>query len=216
MPNKTFNNLTEEKQDEIINISLKEFITHDYDSASLNQIINVLGIARGSFYRYFDSKRELYLYLIDYCIDKKSEYMRDFMDLSSNDFFQILKEIVYSYIKYNMEHSLYAAFLLNAHRNNDITVEDLLFLKNGKQIFKQLITKFQKSGQIDDKYDVTFILHCILQILLGMSSYIKESHEISNYEILSKEKIDAHEINLVLDQLINFFKNGFGSKSKTI
>ena len=95
MPNKTFNNLAKEKQEAIIEIALKEFIAHDYDSASLNQIINEIGIAKGSFYRYFDSKRDLYLYLIDYCLDKKFEYVSKYISASYDDIFEKFKNIMY-------------------------------------------------------------------------------------------------------------------------
>ena len=67
MPHKTFNNLSPERQADIINISLNEFSRNDYASASLTNIITRLGVAKGSFYRYFESKEALYAYLLSFC-----------------------------------------------------------------------------------------------------------------------------------------------------
>jgi len=67
MPQKTFNNLSPERQREIVNVALEEFSLNDYESASLSAIINRLGLAKGSFYRYFESKEELYCYLQSFC-----------------------------------------------------------------------------------------------------------------------------------------------------
>ena len=65
---RTFINLSPERQKEIIENSLKEFALNEYQTASISNIVTDLGIAKGSFYRYFESKKDLYFYLIDYCI----------------------------------------------------------------------------------------------------------------------------------------------------
>ena len=53
-------NLTEERKKEIIDTCLREFALHDYNEVSLSKIIAELGLAKGSFYRYFETKRDLY------------------------------------------------------------------------------------------------------------------------------------------------------------
>ena len=54
MPKKTFLNLSKEKQNIIIEASLKEFKTVLLKDASINKIIKDAQISRGSFYNYFD------------------------------------------------------------------------------------------------------------------------------------------------------------------
>ncbi|WP_406542043.1 TetR/AcrR family transcriptional regulator [Clostridium ljungdahlii] len=78
MPNKTFFNLPKERQKEIIEISIKEFSNHDFDSSSLNRIITNLKIAKGSFYRYFSNKTDLYIFLINYTLNKQLAYITNF------------------------------------------------------------------------------------------------------------------------------------------
>lgn len=65
MPSNTFFNLNKEKQDKIIEVSLKEFSSSPYPEVSINKIIMNAGIPRGSFYMYFESKEDLFEYLME-------------------------------------------------------------------------------------------------------------------------------------------------------
>ena len=65
MPSKTFYNLSQEKQQKIIDASKKEFSNNLYQDVSLNQIIKNSNISRGSFYMYFTDKEDLYFYLLN-------------------------------------------------------------------------------------------------------------------------------------------------------
>ena len=46
---KTFQNLPAERQQEIIQVSLREFAVKGFELASLSDIISSLGLAKGSF-----------------------------------------------------------------------------------------------------------------------------------------------------------------------
>lgn len=65
MPTKTFLNLSEDKQNKIIEASIKEFSETPYEKTSINKIIKYAGISRGSFYMYFEDKSDLTMYLLD-------------------------------------------------------------------------------------------------------------------------------------------------------
>ena len=64
MPTNTFLNLSKEKQDNIIEASLKEFKRVLLKDASINKIIKDANIPRGSFYNYFEDINDLYVYSI--------------------------------------------------------------------------------------------------------------------------------------------------------
>ena len=61
-----FDRLNPEKKERIINAALKEFAQNGYEKASTNEIIKEAEIAKGSLFNYFNSKKELYLFLLDY------------------------------------------------------------------------------------------------------------------------------------------------------
>lgn len=65
MPTKTFLNLPKEKQNIIIEASLKEFKRVLLKDASINKIITQAKISRGSFYTYFNDIYDIYFYSIN-------------------------------------------------------------------------------------------------------------------------------------------------------
>lgn len=108
-----------------------------------------------------------------------------------------------------MDYPLYATFLLKAHRNNDITIEELLFLKDGMQRFMVYIAQAQKMKEISSEYDAKFIVYSMSQVLLGLRSYIEESSGLNIDGVMSTQDIDDLHVNVIFDQVINFFENGF-------
>lgn len=65
MPTQTFQNLTDEKKERIIAGAMKEFSEYSFTEVSISNIVENAGISRGSFYQYFEDKRELYYFLIE-------------------------------------------------------------------------------------------------------------------------------------------------------
>lgn len=59
MPKETFLNLPEEKKKKIIKAAQDEFERVPLEQASIKNIVENAGIARGSFYQYFESKEDL-------------------------------------------------------------------------------------------------------------------------------------------------------------
>ncbi|MGF0055377.1 TetR/AcrR family transcriptional regulator [Peptoniphilaceae bacterium SGI.097] len=65
MPKSTFFNLPPEKQECIRRALISEFETHPLAEASVKHIVETLGIARGSFYQYFEDLTESYFYILE-------------------------------------------------------------------------------------------------------------------------------------------------------
>lgn len=70
----TFEKLTVEKKDQIIQVCLEEFIENGYQNASTNTIVKRLGISKGVLFLYFKNKKNLYLYLVEHISKILIEY----------------------------------------------------------------------------------------------------------------------------------------------
>ena len=93
MPTKTFFNLPEEKRKKLLDAIHEEFSRVPFDEVSINQIIRIAGIPRGSFYQYFEDKRDMLQYLMaDYRKMFKSHAL---ISLAHNggDLFQMFLDI---------------------------------------------------------------------------------------------------------------------------
>lgn len=111
MVNEKFNNLDEQKKFRIINAALMEFAEKDYDQASTNQIVKKAGIGKGMLFYYFNSKQDLYYYLIDYCLDKVKEQFLQHIDDEIEDLIDRLKHITRIKLKYLTEYPEVTKFL---------------------------------------------------------------------------------------------------------
>ena len=91
MPTKTFMNLSKEKRLRILKAAKKEFSRVPLDKAIIANIVKDAKIPRGSFYQYFESIEDLFVYLIEYMygVDKK-KFIRC-MQETNGDFYEALK-----------------------------------------------------------------------------------------------------------------------------
>lgn len=76
MPKETFMKLSQEKKDKIIIAAKKEFSRVPFEETSIKNIVEEAGIARGSFYQYFDSKEDLLKYLMCDHMQKADEIVK--------------------------------------------------------------------------------------------------------------------------------------------
>ncbi len=94
--NEKFFDLNKEKQDRMINASLKLFALNGYKHASTDDIVTEAGISKGLLFHYFGSKLGLYTFLYDYSVRfMKLELTRGVID-STTDYFELRKQIEFA------------------------------------------------------------------------------------------------------------------------
>ena len=72
----TFENLSEYKKQRIINACINEFGEYGYNASSMDGIIKRAGISKGGLYGYVSSKRELFLFILDYTYSRLYEFLK--------------------------------------------------------------------------------------------------------------------------------------------
>ncbi|MCD8225059.1 MAG: TetR family transcriptional regulator [Clostridiales bacterium] len=90
MPTERFKRLPTRKRAKIRAAALKEFSRVSYDKVSINQIILNAGISRGSFYTYFEDKRDVVQYLLEDIGDKIKVYCDEALFREKGDYFKIM------------------------------------------------------------------------------------------------------------------------------
>ncbi|MCL2717693.1 MAG: TetR/AcrR family transcriptional regulator [Lachnospiraceae bacterium] len=91
--NEKFFDLKTEKQDRMINASLKVFAKNGYQYASTDEIVKEAGISKGLLFHYFGSKLGLYTFLADYCVRYMKIEVSSACSEKETDYFVILKEV---------------------------------------------------------------------------------------------------------------------------
>ena len=92
MPSQTFVNLPEEKRIRIIQAAKEEFSQYSFYDASINRIIKEAQIPRGSFYRYFENKEDIYSYIFeDYVKTLDNVFIKNLKASNGNIFDMYIK-----------------------------------------------------------------------------------------------------------------------------
>jgi len=87
-----FERLAAAKQKRILDAALKEFAQNGFEKASTNKIVENAGISKGSLFNYFHSKKNLYIYLLDYSAGIVAGLFRK-IDLDERDVFKRMGDI---------------------------------------------------------------------------------------------------------------------------
>lgn len=91
--NEKFFDLKKEKQDRMINASLKVFGMRGYRFASTDDIVKEAGISKGLLFHYFDSKLGVYSFIYDYSVRFMSMELKAAVNAKEANFFALHKQM---------------------------------------------------------------------------------------------------------------------------
>jgi TetR/AcrR family transcriptional regulator len=85
----TFKNLDSGKRGKVLDAAVDEFAEYGFGSASMNRIVQRLGIAKGSLFQYFGSKEGLFRFVFEHAVDLVRQSLRQVKRESDDgDFFE--------------------------------------------------------------------------------------------------------------------------------
>lgn len=123
-----FNNLNSNKQKQIINAAIKEFVKSGFDKASTNEIVKGANISKGSLFNYFNSKKDLYVYLIEYST-QIIERIVEQIDLNETDLFKRIENIGLKKLHIQQKYPQVFDFLVSAKQEESAEVKEVIMQK---------------------------------------------------------------------------------------
>lgn len=203
MPKDTFFNLPEEKRERIIDAAIDEFAAYPYHQARVTVIADQAGIAKGSFYQYFEDKKDLFKYLIELMVEKKFLYINRNMVESKEryDFFQLLREVYLSGIRFAKENPRFVPIGIMLASNKELYSE-IYGEHEGKNVdfFKELLDYGKTQGAVNPIIDSTLAA----KMLIGMSNALVDY-------IFEDGKLDLDDMKII-DQMLYFVENGIKNR----
>lgn len=109
----TFLNLSEEKQQRILEVAIDEFSQKGYRQASINTIVSRLGIAKGSIYQYFENKEKLFLFIFNYAVKSVGKTLKRVrLETEDQPVFERVRQILLAGIRFTKNHpNIYQIYL---------------------------------------------------------------------------------------------------------
>ena len=190
MPKKVFVELEKEKQDRIGDAALKEFAEYGYENGSTNRIVKECGISKGSLFKYFDNKEELYFYLIDTVYAEMAAETSVDISKMSKDLFERVIEYSAAEISWYISHPIEGKFMIGvaAEAGSEIgkkTIER--YGEKSSDIYDEFLKGVDMSGFSNSRREVTDILRWVLT---GFNnSFLQSASPNDDVEKLKKEYI---------------------------
>ena len=163
MPTKMFSDLCEEKRNKIVEICIAEFSQHGYINSSTNRIIRNAGISKGSLFKYFKSKEELYFYILDTVIMELTiDLEKNFADLPSDLFERTIKYSELEFAWY-IKHPDKCKLITTAFSKGDDTLRlkiEKRYKTQGENIYYKTLKSIDISTLRWDRYRTAEVLRC--------------------------------------------------------
>ncbi len=166
MPTLTFDKLKTEKKEKLIQFALEEFASNTYQNASITQLAKKMNIAKGSIYQYFESKKDLYFYLLNEVNQKKQQFITQYLKEIPTDFFELLKQIYLLGIKFDKENEIIQKFLFQVqYEKNNEEIGNLYEQSwlQSVQYYKNLLLKEQTNNKIRKDVSIDVMAYFIVQ-----------------------------------------------------
>ena len=218
MPNQTFFNLSDEKQEAIVKAALNEFSEFDYSSASISRIVRNTGIAKGSFYQYFHDKKDLYLYLLSLVSEAKKTFVSQTASPDAKmDFYEYLSWLFDASIEFDRTHPVLSRLAYRAFYGNS-SVRDLEQEKAFTNFIRQLVITGIESGDININIDLEMAVFTIDTLLDAFNSKYIPALTATTADTLAEQgnySFDIEAARKAFNKLIQILKFGLSEQENS-
>lgn len=210
MPTNQFLNLEAEKQNRIIQAAITEFAQNTYVNASTNRIVKACGISKGSLFKYFTDKEDLYFFLLDTVMWEMLRDIESDVENLSTELFQRIIDYSALEISWYIKNPDKGRLIMSAVTEKDEQICNKMterYGARGENIYYELLADIEEENLKIAKEKIAELLKWVLEgfneTFLKKADIKKESfeqlkenyiQELSNYiEILKTGFIERKE-----------------------
>ncbi|MFP3854081.1 MAG: TetR/AcrR family transcriptional regulator [Anaerolineales bacterium] len=177
MPTETYFNLPEDKRLRIERLAIEEFANYDYHQASISRLVDRAGIAKGSFYQYFEDKEELFRYLLGLAAQEKARFLEEAMagDPGGTVFDQ-LRRLMRRGLEFEFSHPGLAQIGYRAYYGDAPLSPQILeqMRQGGRQFFLKLIERGRAEGSIGPSLDPNIVAWLFTVVFNNLGDFLLE------------------------------------------
>lgn len=212
----TFDKISSEKKERILNAAISEFAKKGFNAANINNIAKNAGVSIGSMYNYFASKEDLYLTLIDYGYQLLESVIAR-IDLSEGTIFDKFEKLLRAAQEYSRK---YPEII---HIYIDISTEGLSHLSEklsrkmesiSALYYQSIIDAAKKDGIVLCNTDTKIASFCIDNIIMMVQFAYASKYYAERLKIFTG--IDPSEENseALIEGIMNFIRRAIGVEGK--
>lgn len=194
--------LPAEKQSIIIDAALASYGRNGYKKASTADVAAASGISKGMVFHYFGTKKDMYLYLCEFCFKEMRKTLGGVKDVVQDDFFDRVRYSARAKIEILRKYPHMLAFLKSVYAESDPEVVDEL------RRFRQLVAPSQREFVVEEgdsaKFKDGVDPERVLQMLtwMGVGSIDQVSGSLADED-------GFQELLTTFDECLTIMKNNF-------
>jgi AcrR family transcriptional regulator len=215
MPKDTFFNLNKEKQEKIMRTAVSEFSNNGFENANIGNIAKNASVAKGSMYQYFENKRELFLFSLQWSLELVMNKYGKYLVLTDDninifDYLYQSSKDVWSQINDEREVIIFIQDVFLG-KYNHLTNESMKYIM---KVSDEYILKIVQDGKRNGSIRTDIDDEIIALFITGVSTKIKE--RMMNRARAAGEDIVDESFEMVekdIKSMIELLKSGVGTKS---
>src|SRR5690625_1428079 len=173
-----------------------EFVQSGFEKASTNEIVKRSNISKGSLFNYFNSKKDLYVYLIEYSV-QIIERIVEQIDLNETDIFKRIENIGLKKLHIQQKFPQLFDFLLSTKQEESAEIKGII-----KQSFEPVYDKSQSKmyDQIDyskfrEGIDIEKAIEILNWTMFGLGEKgLKQINTFENISEFGEQYLNAWKI----------------------
>ncbi|HUU27799.1 MAG TPA: TetR/AcrR family transcriptional regulator [archaeon] len=211
MPTETFHKLNPDKKQKIIRCAIENFAHNGYTGTSMDSVAECAKVAKGALYRYFTSKKDLYMLVVDNLVDDIDRYAQEFIEShSTNNAFETFRDHMVSIHELYKRFSVHQQVLCNILYQEELEFKGEVLAKFGKlttQYTRLVLQRGIARGEIREDIDLDaagFVIESVTDRFHDGTTMPYLDHGFGLYQ--QPQEV----INRKADQIIESFRRAFG------
>jgi AcrR family transcriptional regulator len=166
-----FQQIRDERRQAILDKAAEVFAAKGLASVKISDLAKAAGISQGLLYRYFTSKEDVFIALLEKPVTGAIQWTQAAKDYDGSPLNQ-LRRLTEQFLKGMSEEPLYFQILTQAMALSGRAFENLMKLQTVVNVLRELIIKGQKNGEIvkgDPDQQIFLYLGCLYGLAAGRS-----------------------------------------------
>jgi len=207
--NDIFDRISPEKKERILKVATEEFSQYGYSGTNVNIIAEKLELSVGSLYKYFNTKEDFFLTVINSCVAMLENVLGDVLN-SDIDFFGKIERILVII----QAHSRENPHVINLY--NELTTEGNIKLADrvslqletiSAECYRALIDQAQSDGIIDNSINSSIYAFCLDNLFLTLQFSYATAYYKNRMKIYTGVFYDNDE--LMINEIMKFIRKAF-------
>ncbi|MFI3142018.1 MAG: TetR/AcrR family transcriptional regulator [Clostridia bacterium] len=198
----TFDNISQEKREKIMLVSITEFANHGFENANINIIAKQAGVSVGSLYKYFDTKRDLFLTAVNYGVSSLDAILQA-IAMTQDDIMVKLEKLIRAAIDFSRKNAILIKLYneITAQSNTELVAKIANEMERlTATVYKKTIIEGQLAGEIRTDIDPSMAAFLLDSVLMNIQftyacDYYSLRHKIySGDDIFEKDEFVVKNI----------------------